>query len=67
MMSLATDKASEIRAQIAVLQSKLDMLEAQDGKVLKFVDSLKADGALPDLPSIETIAKIVDRWVKFTG
>jgi hypothetical protein len=43
------------------------MLEAQDGKVMKFVDSLKADGALPDLPSIETIAKIVDRWVKFTG
>lgn len=66
-MSIATDKADELRAQIAVLQSKLSLLEAEDGKVMKFVDSLKADGSLPDLPSVEVIAKIVDRWIKFKG
>lgn len=66
-MGLASDKVSEIRAQIKTLEGKLAMLEADGGKVLRFLDSIHADGSLTDLPSMEIVARIIHKWLNFEG
>ena len=61
----AQDKIDEIEAQINVLQQRVNLLKAQDGKVARFLDSITSEGTLPDLPRPEIIARIVYEWERF--